>query len=215
MHNVNTMNEGGSGKPPKDPSQINKLKKQLRDDIKELNSIRGVSDSEKIRVSKELKKEVDTEINNIVKQMKENSKTSKGIAYGKTTKGGKTRRNVSGGKDIVTHLMTIRDQVKLYHWQTKQFAEHKATDDLLASLDTNIDTFVETYMGKYGRPSVVGTIKLHNYSKSNVRSFVKQESTWMSNVLPKKIKSTDTDLLNIRDEILGDLNKTAYLFTLQ
>lgn len=126
----------------------------------------------------------------------------------------KTRRNISGGKDIVTHLMTIRDQVKLYHWQTKQFAEHKATDDLLASLDTNIDTFVESYMGKYGRPSSIGTIKLHNYNPSNVRSFVKQESTWLSNVLPKKLKSGDTDLLNIRDNILGDLSKTAYLFTL-
>ena len=130
------------------------------------------------------------------------------------TKGGKTRRNISGGRDIVTHLMTIRDQVKLYHWQTKQFAEHKATDDLLASMDTNIDTFVESYMGKYGRPSSVGSVKLHNYSPSNVRSFVKQESAWLSNVLPKKLGKGDTDLLNIRDNILGDLSKTAYLFTL-
>jgi hypothetical protein len=33
-------------------------------------------------------------------------------------------------------------------------------------------------------------------------------------VLPKKIKTTDTDLLNIRDEILAELNKVLYLFTL-
>ena len=61
-------------------------------------------------------------------------------------KGGKTRRNKSSGGDIVTHLLTIRNQVKLYHWQTGSFARHKATDDLTAALDLNIDAFVESYM---------------------------------------------------------------------
>jgi hypothetical protein len=33
--------------------------------------------------------------------------------------------------------------------------------------------------------------------------------------LPKKLKKTDTDLLNIRDEILADINRARYLFTLK
>jgi hypothetical protein len=33
-------------------------------------------------------------------------------------------------------------------------------------------------------------------------------------VLPKKIGKDDTDLLNLRDTILGDLTKVLYLFTL-
>lgn len=125
-----------------------------------------------------------------------------------------TRRNTSSGGDIVSHLLTIRNQVKLYHWQTGSFARHKATDDLTATLDTNIDTFVETYMGKYGRPKVSGTIKLHNFSESAARSFVAKETKYLENELPRKIKKTDTDLLNLRDTILGDLNKVLYLFTL-
>lgn len=128
--------------------------------------------------------------------------------------GGKTLRNSSSGGDIVCHLLTIRNQVKLYHWQTGSFARHKATDDLTAALDTSIDEFVEVYMGKYGRPKVSGTIKLHNFSESAARSFVAKERAYLSNVLPKKIKKTDTDLLNIRDTILADLNKVLYLFTL-
>jgi len=128
--------------------------------------------------------------------------------------GGKTRRNTTSGGDIVSHLLTIRNQVKLYHWQTGSFARHKATDDLTAALDTNIDAFVESYMGRYGRPKVSGSIKLHNFSESAARSFVAQETKYLSNVLPRKIKSTDTDLLNLRDTILGDLNKVLYLFTL-
>jgi hypothetical protein len=70
-------------------------------------------------------------------------------------------------------------------------------------------------MGRYGRPKVSGSIKLHNFSESAARSFVAQQTTYLTKVLPKKIGVNDTDLLNIRDEILGELNKVLYLFTLQ
>lgn len=127
----------------------------------------------------------------------------------------KTMKNSTSGGDIVSVLLTIRNQVKLYHWQTKSFADHKATDDLTAALDTAIDTFVEVYMGKYGRPRVSKTIKLHNFSSTMARSFVSKQTLYLINVLPRKLKKTDTDLLNIRDEILAELNKIRYLFTLQ
>lgn len=126
-----------------------------------------------------------------------------------------TQRISSGGGDIVSAMLTIRNQVKLYHWQTGSFARHKATDDLTASLDKNIDEFVETYMGKYGRPKVTGSIKLHNFSEAAAKTFVAKQTKYLTAVLPKKLKSTDTDLLNVRDTILGDLNKVLYLFTLQ
>ena len=128
-----------------------------------------------------------------------------------------TRRNKKGGDkggDIVTHLLTIRNQVKLYHWQTKEFARHTATDALTLTLDTNIDAFVESYMGRYGRPSVSGSIKLHNFSESAAKSFVVRESKYLQSELPKKIGKDDADLLNIRDTILADLTKISYLFTL-
>jgi hypothetical protein len=128
--------------------------------------------------------------------------------------GGKTRRNKSSGGDIVCHLLTIRNQIKLYHWQTKQFARHKATDDLTAALDLNIDAFVESYMGRYGRPSVSGGIKLHNFSEAAAKTFVAKETKYLEKELPRKIGKTDTDLLNLRDTILGDLTKVSYLFTL-
>ena len=127
---------------------------------------------------------------------------------------GKTRRNKTSGGDIVSHLLTIRNQVKLYHWQTGSFARHKATDDLTATLDTNIDAFVESYMGRYGRPKVTGSIKLHNFTESAAKTFVAKETKYLQSELPKKIGKDDTDLLNLRDEILAELTKVAYLFTL-
>jgi hypothetical protein len=69
-------------------------------------------------------------------------------------------------------------------------------------------------MGKYGRPKVSGSIKLHNFSESAAKNFVSKQTAYLSKVLPRKLKSTDTDLLNIRDEVLALVNKTLYLFTL-
>jgi hypothetical protein len=125
----------------------------------------------------------------------------------------KTRKAKKGG-EIVTTFFNIRDQIKLYHWQTKSFAEHKATDDLVGTLDTNIDKFVETYMGRYGRPYVKRTLPMKNLTVTGIRAFIGRSDEWLTNKLPRMLKKTDSDLLNIRDEILADLNQVKYLFTL-
>jgi hypothetical protein len=119
--------------------------------------------------------------------------------------------------EIICLLMTLRDQVKIYHWQTMKYPRHAATDELVGKLDENIDKFVEVYIGKYGRPnftSKTSSIKIHNFHDADGPSYLKSAATWLSKKLPKHVKKEDTDLLNIRDEILADLNQTLYLFTL-
>jgi hypothetical protein len=44
--------------------------------------------------------------------------------------------------------------------------------------------------------------------------FIKACATYLEGPLVKKLKPTDTDLVNLRDEMLGDLHKVMYLFTL-
>lgn len=126
---------------------------------------------------------------------------------------GRTRKSTKGG-EIVATFFNMREQIKLYHWQTRSFAEHKATDDLIGKLDTNIDTFVEVYMGRYGRPVMKRTLPVKNLTVTGIRGFINKSGEWLSFKLPRIVKRTDTDLLNIRDEILADLNQIKYLFTL-
>jgi hypothetical protein len=126
---------------------------------------------------------------------------------------GRTRKSTKGG-EIVATFFNMREQIKLYHWQTRSFAEHKATDELIAKLDTNIDTFVEVYMGRYGRPVMKRTLPVKNLTVTGIRGFINKSGDWLSFKLPRIVKRTDTDLLNIRDEILADLNQIKYLFTL-
>lgn len=119
--------------------------------------------------------------------------------------------------EIVNLMMTLRDQIKLYHWQTMNYPRHIATNDLVGKLDTNIDQFVEVYIGKYGRPKLGGrtaSIHLRNHSDKEATKMIQDAINWMTEVLPRKLKKTDTDLFNIRDTIVADLNQTLYLFTL-
>lgn len=119
--------------------------------------------------------------------------------------------------EIVNLMLTLRNQVKIYHWETKLYSRHKSTDDLVDKLDESIDKFVEVYIGKYGKPSLnskTGRITLRNFNDKEAPVLLKQAVDWMTYKLPQLLKKTDTDLLNIRDEILAHLNQTLYLFTL-
>jgi len=117
----------------------------------------------------------------------------------------------------VQFFFQIREQVKLYHWQTKMYPRHKATDDAISALDESIDKYVEIYMGKYGRPRVTartGVIHVKNLSEKQMVKFVKDVAQYLIEDLPKGLKKTDTDLMSIRDEMLAEMNQLLYLFTL-
>jgi hypothetical protein len=124
------------------------------------------------------------------------------------------RDDPNSGGEIVSVFFNIRDQIKLYHWQTKSFAEHKGVDEIVQKLDENIDKFIEIYMGRHGRPYVKETLEVKNLTAVSIREFIDETVTWLTEKLPSMIKKTDTDLLNIRDEMLGDLNQVKYLLTL-
>ncbi len=117
----------------------------------------------------------------------------------------------------VNFLLGLQIQMKINHWQTKGYARHNAFGGFYDSLSDLIDTFIESAMGKYGRFTLdeeTKTIQLSNLSELDMKgmiSTVRDALVQMS----EQLDSSDTDLLNIRDEILGELNKLSYLLTLE
>lgn len=122
-----------------------------------------------------------------------------------------------GSETLIQVFFSMQNTIKLYHWQTQSFARHKATCELLAGLDPLIDSFVETYMGRYSRPFFGGgfDLKIKELNDKDVNDLMQKYIQFLKVEVPKHLKSSDTDLLNIRDEMLGILNKTVYLFTLK
>ncbi len=115
-------------------------------------------------------------------------------------------------------FMHLRNQIKLYHWQTKVYSRHIATDKALETLDRIIDEYVEVYIGKYGRPKMTtksGTIHLQNLSEAGATRMIMASVKYLEGPLTKKLKSIDTDLMNLRDELIATLNQLLYLFTLK
>ena len=118
---------------------------------------------------------------------------------------------------IVKVFMDMLTMIKIYHWNTRSYAQHKATDELHERLSANVDKFIETLLGKQeDRFSHLSTtIPL---ATSKPKEF-KRRIYWFRDYLvhlSQVFKSAEySDLLNIRDEILGDLNQFLYLMSLK
>ena len=122
-------------------------------------------------------------------------------------------------KDITVRFLEILIMVKLYHWKTSSYATHKATDELYTTLNANIDKFIEVLLGKAGnRINLMGkkNISLIDLnSPERLRAEINSFKIYLVSITnsPAMRFMSNTDLLNIRDEILGNLNQFLYLLT--
>lgn len=115
----------------------------------------------------------------------------------------------------IDKFLTLQNQLRIHHWQTASYAEHKALGRAYEALDPLIDSFVETYMGKYGKDTEQHrTIDLKGYETAHPMPVLKYFENYLMNELPNELSQSDTELLNIRDEMLGVINQTKYLLTL-
>ena len=122
-----------------------------------------------------------------------------------------------GCEETIQIFFMMALHIKLYHWQTTSYARHKATDDLHGTIQELSDKYIETYMGRYSRPRFSSRgfdIKVVPLTDDSIGSLIKKFIKFLEDELPKTLKSSDTDLLNIRDDLLGHLNQVLYLFTL-
>lgn len=121
-----------------------------------------------------------------------------------------------GCETIIQVFFHMLLNIKLYHWETKMFSRHKASDELHGSLSELTDKFIEVYMGRYSRPEFKSSfdITVRQLNDSNVVKVLQEYIKFLKHDVTLILKESDTDLLNIRDEILSEFNKTLYLFTL-
>lgn len=134
------------------------------------------------------------------------------------------RKSSAVKANIVRSFLEILNAIKLYHWKTESYSQHQATDELHEKLSELVDQFVEVLLGKeqpYAKSSKKNRItmvekhmkmmdsrgerdfieKIHNYRTTLIN---------MNDILNKK---TDSDLLNIRDEMLACINQFLYLLS--
>lgn len=120
---------------------------------------------------------------------------------------------------LINFFFNLQVKLKLYHWNTTSFSRHKASDELYGKIQELSDQFVEVFIGKYGRIKVTephSGIKITSMNDSTIVHFLRKQIEFLSKDIYKHINpESDTDLVNIRDELLACINQTLYLFTLE
>ena len=119
---------------------------------------------------------------------------------------------------LMSTFLGIQSQFKVFHWQTQSYAKHQAYGGIYDTISDLSDSFMEIYMGKYGRVALEGesdAILLGNIGEVNIEEFLETIVEFLLSFNNKLDNTRDTDLLNLRDEMLAAINKLKYLLTLQ
>lgn len=113
-------------------------------------------------------------------------------------------------------FLKVQNQLQILHWQTTSYAKHMAYGGIYDSMSDLADKFVEVFQGKYGRIAVEGgQIQVQNITDESLNNFVAECISTLTKDVPSVLQDGDTDLVNIRDEMLAEFNKLRYLLTLK
>ena len=126
------------------------------------------------------------------------------------------RKQIYPDQLIVRKFLEMINVVKLYHWKTQSYSVHKATDELYAKLDANVDRFIEVYMGKNSSriqkwDSEMSVVQYNR--KKDFKSRMLEYREFLNDLNNHFDAKIDSDLLSIRDDILADVNQFLYLFS--
>jgi hypothetical protein len=92
--------------------------------------------------------------------------------------------------------------LKLFHWNTDSYAKHISSDQLYTSLSTHIDEFVEVLIRNDKRPT---SFNIPSFSFS-IHGFVRTLQDFRA--VMERVQQPD--LINLRDEIINDIDQFTY-----
>ena len=120
---------------------------------------------------------------------------------------------------LLVRFLTFQQHLRLYHWSTRCYARHVASGTLYETIDKLIDKFIETMQGKLGKRQRIEyknlSFSLSNLSDKDAPLLLHDFTQFLENDLNRFLeKVNDTDLKNIRDEMIGNINQALYLFSL-
>lgn len=118
---------------------------------------------------------------------------------------------------LVKTFFEILTSIKLYHWKTKSYSQHEATDDLHEKLSDQVDRFVEVLIGKSSKRihMVEEKMRLYDFNtKTKFKDKIFEFRQFLIDLDDIFYQKKDSDLLTIRDDMLESVNQFLYLFTL-
>jgi len=165
----------------------------------------------------------------MIKSRKLSNKATRKNRTNKTNKTNKSTTNNNNNntsrsiqefeREITVLFLEMLLMIKLFHWKTHSYATHKATDELYSSLNEKMDQFIEILLGKTNtRIQLTNKKTIQLFDTTSVDGFknkIDGFKSYLINLNENKSFNlmSNYDLLTVRDEILGDLNRFLYLLT--
>lgn len=115
-------------------------------------------------------------------------------------------------------FLSFLNQVKIYHWQTFSYAEHKALNKAYKNLDNLFDLFVETYYGKYGKTleSKIYHFEVNSLTEdTDIKKVLSNKKRELITYLRELLVGNDEDLLNVVADIEIEINHLQYFLDLK
>lgn len=114
---------------------------------------------------------------------------------------------------LFCQLIQYHNNLKLFHFQTKSYSAHKASDGLYNDLIGLIDQLFETLQGKVGRLNLSNTPVY--LDKLTTEELIKYTETTISNLRKDTKNLKETAIRNILDEIVAKLYQFIYLLSFE
>lgn len=157
------------------------------------------------------------------------------LMFGGSRAAGSSKRRPGCANDIADHILCfleLLNTIKIYHWSTLSYPTHKATDELHTKLSELVDSFIEIYIGHcargkgggVGAGAGVPVFRFKPGQKASIEFCECKSLEAFCKVLDDNIVHMEglteklngyTDLVNIRDEMVGALAQALYLLRLK
>ena len=112
---------------------------------------------------------------------------------------------------LLTYVLSLLGQVKLYHWSTMSYIHHKALDELHDTLSPKIDLLVETFIGRYNKqPLKEMSLKFEcNTATDDLFEYLVDERETMKKMLGKF--ETAPEIQSIIEDMMAAIDKCLYV----
>ena len=121
-------------------------------------------------------------------------------------------RTPASGPELVTVLFQLQLAVKLFHWQTRDYAAHVESGKLFDNIIELTDEIIEQYIGLFGRPRMAAgaAVALPNMTAPALAAALRDGMAYMDARMPPA-----PNLLALRDELVGDIARALFLLSMR
>lgn len=123
---------------------------------------------------------------------------------------------MSQSKDLLTETFinytTFLNNIKLFHFQTEKYSEHKSSDTLYSELLDGFDKLMEVLQGKYGKLKPIKDLKVEIRTIADIKVYAEN---FIDYIVDLEVNSfgdpLDSDITAILSEHKALVNRFIYL----